>query len=1135
MTGLFKRKRSLLKLGSRDKHESPSNGINDSSQVYLTASRDGSNHGAQAHPTSQAMTRVYVDDFGRPIVDDRPAFSADSVGLGTPHEGTEQRMLFGYMQLEATLELPIDRVSELVNQATDEIKQRGLETPLILSSMALDISAEGTNSLVRSCLMDRHTFSQDLKLAEPHAVASFLKWSLARLVNERGGRGFLDYAVYEDFKHSERTTSYPPKHLSQALLSRLDSPNNRLLSTLLSLFSSICAHSKANGMPPRKLAALFSPFVFGLSDDATFDATYAEWQRGTSALEHIILAHIRDQEADGPLPTHLTRYLVGYPQSLNITYERFETPKPPKTARMVPVTRFRRLTRFHSRNLIASAGTWDVPQSSLWPLFFPQGQARKQVQPGELPQTVYTSYYRHLLNIRSSSMVDEDDLNLDDNQLGRFRTRAEQEWTKFGEIGFKDVDNSKLEFDLGESQRKQVGSSTKRDTIDWSTFESLGFSGRGNNLDLSSVDLTFNERISTKVNTWPASQQMLNRRLREAEKLLPEFNFDTTAHEEGTIQVDAMFFEAWADALVSSGWARDELKESSFALIQWRRRTKPGEAQSQTRGSSTDDRTEDSWVLIEEFVPRDYRERLALGKTKKRDKRISFLRTVKRKDSTRSEQRPSARNITPTGTNGGSFFFQPPLASTSSSKQRSNAPPSSLQPIDESVFQPGSDTTKQMSLSTVTASRAGAPHSIMSHEGQTSAYAPSVVSTTNAAGHGHSESQFEVNTVNTVSEYDPRSSTMTDNTMQPRVPVDTSMATTTTPSQVSDSEINRAPSRQSAHDATGLSVDNASRSPRQPDVTQFGSSSEQTQLAPPIPLLVTPTETTTRPLNHEPIGFTKESTKANNKKFGNGFLSRISSHSNRTKAKKLLSINNKNKSLSFGNKGNNGNSTFAFSADPPSPTNVAASGVPHLGATVEDNSTPPPLPPKGFNNSGAEETLNDQSDEAYGGISSTIQKQRLESRQSSSDDQTSITSSGGILRRGSANGSVSSLTKRKPVPQLDGGSGSVGSGRESLPPSPKPDAEVPTDQRESYLSQESEYSSRVRTIVGLYEGRDVDSLASPQLGGQHPIPAAGTTTVAGSTVTNEQVERVADGIEHEDNTVRLSQFGFGQTSTVQGS
>ncbi|KAM0793218.1 hypothetical protein ACM66B_000685 [Microbotryomycetes sp. NB124-2] len=1063
---MFKRKRSLLRLGGRDKSTNDGGVPGSPPRVERTSSRTRAD---DQHSAQHNQPRVFVDDFGRPILEDKPAFSALSLHGGSPAADADLALIFGYMPLEATVELSIDRVADLIQLAGDEIRRRGLQTPLVLSSMALDISAEGTNSLVRSFLTDREQCAKDLGLAEPLAVGSFLKWSLARLINDRGGRGFVEYAVYEDFKMSERTLSFPPKHLSATLLARLPPANARLLRSLLALFSSICAHSKANGMPPRKLASLFSPFLFALSDDATFDATYAEWQRATSATEHIILAFIRDQEADGPLPTHLTRYLVGYPQSLNLVYEPFAVPKPPSTARMVKVTRFRRITRFHSRNLIASAGTWDVPGSTLWPLFFPEGEARKPIQPGEPPQTVYTPYYRHLLNIRSSSMVDDDD---DDGELGRYRTRAEQEWSKFGELGFKDVDSAKLEFDLGESQRKQV--SRKRDTMDWNTFESMGFSGRDN---LASVDLTFNDRISTKVNTWPASQQILNKRLKEAEKLLPEFNFDTTPHEEGTIEVDSSFFEAWADALVSSGWARDELKESSFALIQWKRRPRAGEVPQGRTGLSTpsDDRTEDAWVLMEEFVPREYRERLALGKTqsKKRDKRISFMRTVKRKDSVKNVPLPSARNISPNGNQGGggSFFFQPPLASTTA-KRSGPVPGSSLQPIDESVFAPDSDTTRQLSLSN---SRLGVPAPSVIGGQNGSTYAPSIVSTTNA-GHGHTDSQLEVNTVQSVSEYDPRVSVAT--------------------------EVPANPPAAASVGSSGQPSASPRQSPRTADAAQFVSPPQQAvDLPPPVP------EIASDPIvNREPVGYTKPK-KASK---GSSFLSRLSSG---RKAKDLLMRHSSKRGQ--GQRGST--DTFAYSAEPPSPTRASNLGIPSLGVVAESSGLPPPLPPK---EDGQEETLavttpnlsahgqHSDHDDAYGGLSDQEAGALRRRGSNASNSGASVTSQS--LRRGSANGSVTSLTKRKPVPAIDAQEMlSATSGRpDSLPPSPKPDAEVPTDPRASYLSGGSEYSSRVRQIVGLYEGRDDPN--SP-------------------TKLDNVVEHVNDAnAGQQDDTVRLSQFGFGE-------
>jgi len=107
-------------------------------------------------------------------------------------------------------------------------------------------------------------------------------------------------------------------------------------------------------MPPRKLASLFSPYVFGLADDRSFDETYREWQRATDALEHILLAFIRDQQAQGQIPTFLERYVVGYPDILNVSYSG-APPKVPAGARVEEVTRIKRATRFHSRNLIKDA------------------------------------------------------------------------------------------------------------------------------------------------------------------------------------------------------------------------------------------------------------------------------------------------------------------------------------------------------------------------------------------------------------------------------------------------------------------------------------------------------------------------------------------------------------------------------------------------------------------------------------------------------------------------------------------------------------------------------------------------------------------------------------------------------------
>lgn len=264
-------------------------------------------------------------------------------------------------------------------------------------------------------------------------------------------------------------------------------------------------------------------------------------------------------------------------------------------------------------------------------------------------------------------------------------------------------------------------------------------------------DLVFQQTLSQRVNTYPTTSKSLNDRLRATEKQLPAFPYDTSPHEEPRTAVDSLFFEAWADVLVGGGWARDELKESSFALIQWKSRprvTDIGKSRSPGSSTSGDPRTEDSWVLVEEFVPREYREALTdpkvrqleqarhdskmtdrtgsahLLQVKKQPKRISFLRTVRRKNTLSPKSNPSA-----------AVLLSPPLSSSRgvgiSSTSTATSSPSSLRPIDESVFSNDFAQTTKVSLSNPVERNSYAPFTYAP-----TSYAPSFVSTV-AANDGH--------------------------------------------------------------------------------------------------------------------------------------------------------------------------------------------------------------------------------------------------------------------------------------------------------------------------------------------------------------------------------------------------------------
>lgn len=62
-----------------------------------------------------------------------------------------------------------------------------------------------------------------------------------------------------------------------------------------------------------------------------------------------------------------------------------------------------------------------------------------------------------------------------------------------------------------------------------------------------------------------------------------------------------------SDVLCSSGWTRDEVKESNWALIQYKTRPLNFE---KTPLPNSDVRTESNWFLVEEVTPADYRQAL---------------------------------------------------------------------------------------------------------------------------------------------------------------------------------------------------------------------------------------------------------------------------------------------------------------------------------------------------------------------------------------------------------------------------------------------------------------------------------------------------------------------------------------------
>lgn len=254
------------------------------------------------------------------------------------------------------------------------------------------------------------------------------------------------------------------------------------------------------------MSPLFGPLFFGLGPATlAFHHTYIHYLRAVNAMEHIILAFIRSQDAprittsnpDFPspsaaslgVPVRLKEWIKGYPAMLPFLDHK-KKPQARRGSRTVRVLSVRRNVRMYSPDLVKTASTWaykppgsggnnGLANSKEWERIAPTtlkllprySEAYKKrmdmpsnfhpdVAPGtiiELNLSSSTSSYKSNTSSSTgvSSLPDSDHFGLGarGNQ-DRFRSLTDLKWGEFESMGFSELgDDKKLQFDLTESAR----------------------------------------------------------------------------------------------------------------------------------------------------------------------------------------------------------------------------------------------------------------------------------------------------------------------------------------------------------------------------------------------------------------------------------------------------------------------------------------------------------------------------------------------------------------------------------------------------------------------------------------------------------------------------------------------------------
>ncbi|KAH9172544.1 hypothetical protein EDB89DRAFT_1851067 [Lactarius sanguifluus] len=648
--------------------------------------------------------------------------------LASPSDSERGARTTGYLSYHRHVVLGLEEVDRLVRIVTDELRTRGLTTPFLFSSLALDVNSSGVRRLIqaflRTCvafpaLDAERTWRDEARFAAPPELAMFLRWGLARILRVSGGhavRGLISWDMYVDWSEAELAQDYPTTHF-KALIAQLEQHLQAIIINVLSLLARLTAHSSSSGHTPPTLSPLFGPLIFGLGPAALpFHHTYLQYLRATNAMEHVLLSFVRWQDAPsnessgsfggGPgsasslgVPTRLKDWIRGYPAMLPDPATRSRSQdrlQPRRGARTVRVVSVRRNVRMYTPDLIKSAASWASRPAGVTghsPNVFAQSRDWERVAPPTLRLTpryadsfkkrmdLPPNFHPHIgvassnASIASSATVSSvGDSPTDYFGLGkpalageeRFRNLTDLKWGEFEAMGFGGLDpaEKKLQFDLTESAR--TSRAAKRATLTWTDFSSSGFSRTDAPL---SATLQFSSPLVNSISSWPEQQADITRKLKKTQKSLPPFGWDTEPVMGTEAVIEESFVDVFCDLVYGGGWMdlerEDVDRECNWTLIEF----KSLPIARSTVSGGTDPRTSTTVFLFEEFVPLEYRQQLSAGVQNKRTLASFFSpgKTKQWKQATTLNGRPYVVGHVPRGLNSREVEFEGLLRGNNSS------------------------------------------------------------------------------------------------------------------------------------------------------------------------------------------------------------------------------------------------------------------------------------------------------------------------------------------------------------------------------------------------------------------------------------------------------------------------------------
>ncbi|WVQ96362.1 hypothetical protein IAU59_003467 [Kwoniella sp. CBS 9459] len=390
-------------------------------------------------------------------------------------------------------------VGRVIHVVGDELIRRGLTTPLLFSSQALELSQTRTKMLIQAYLdsisstsqshsRQADTFTQEVRFAKEHELAWLLRWALSRItrIKEKAGgkkvvHGVLEWEAYEEWRGRERAASYPTDAFPFLAIILPNEVYDLILTPLFHLLSRFAAHSHLSGLTPHALSSYFAPLLFDIPTSTSAMSSHAKFVRAASATEHLLLAYIRSTSAKGSLgladlPFRLKEWVSGYP-AMVASDSDLARGGPRKGARVVRCERATRTVRAYSKDLVVQAELWaeDLPSVSDFGVKPPSAQwdawdrVTWKARRGDVSRPKFSAAYRRRMMVKEKlplpSSVSLGGLNRStsygqasrpgsisskngrkgglvgagaggENEEGRWSSLAGKEWSMFEEGGF---------------------------------------------------------------------------------------------------------------------------------------------------------------------------------------------------------------------------------------------------------------------------------------------------------------------------------------------------------------------------------------------------------------------------------------------------------------------------------------------------------------------------------------------------------------------------------------------------------------------------------------------------------------------------------------------------------------------------